>query len=227
MTDTNPEMTAAEIAEAKRELANYRNMTKPGSNFSLEFSDSYAASLMGPYEKALATIEANAKLRADNAAMREAVMGFVADCIRKSKLALDSSTAESDRIAFSNQAVAVTAVHQGIETIFSSPNPGQQLLDELEKLRGIVGKLPKTADGVPIVPGMTVYEQRASGCKEMKNFMTTMPDEDGFSEFKWDTGWSLFGRLDRIYAKPEGMYTAALASQPPAQTAEKEGTVKP
>lgn len=39
-------------------------------------------------------------------------------------------------------------------------NHSQFLLDaaaEIERLRGIVSKLPLTADGVPVVPGMVVY----------------------------------------------------------------------
>ncbi len=35
-------------------------------------------------------------------------------------------------------------------------NP-RELTDEIERLQAIVGKLPKTADGVPVVPGMRVY----------------------------------------------------------------------
>lgn len=30
--------------------------------------------------------------------------------------------------------------------------------DELRRLRELVAKLPRTADGVPVVPGMTVYD---------------------------------------------------------------------
>lgn len=29
---------------------------------------------------------------------------------------------------------------------------------EIERLRAIVGKLPKTADGVPVVPGLTLHD---------------------------------------------------------------------
>ena len=32
--------------------------------------------------------------------------------------------------------------------------------DEIERLRAIVDKLPKTADGVPVVPGMTLYSSQ-------------------------------------------------------------------
>lgn len=32
-----------------------------------------------------------------------------------------------------------------------------QAADEIERLRAIVDRLPKTADGVPIYPGMTVW----------------------------------------------------------------------
>jgi hypothetical protein len=31
------------------------------------------------------------------------------------------------------------------------------VLDEIERLRAIVAKLPKTADGAPVVPGMTLF----------------------------------------------------------------------
>jgi hypothetical protein len=35
---------------------------------------------------------------------------------------------------------------------------------ENERLKEVVEKLPKTADGVPVVPGMTIYDLRPSGC---------------------------------------------------------------
>ena len=35
--------------------------------------------------------------------------------------------------------------------------------DEIECLRAIVDKLPKTADGVPVVPGTRVWTSRAGG----------------------------------------------------------------
>jgi hypothetical protein len=34
----------------------------------------------------------------------------------------------------------------------------QQAADELERLQAIVDRLPKTADGVPITPGMVLYD---------------------------------------------------------------------
>jgi len=37
-------------------------------------------------------------------------------------------------------------------------NTAVQLADEVERLRAIVDKLPKTADGVPVVPGMTLWD---------------------------------------------------------------------
>lgn len=39
----------------------------------------------------------------------------------------------------------------------------EQLRDENRRLRAIVAKLPKTADGVPIVPGMTLYLGHSDG----------------------------------------------------------------
>ncbi len=37
----------------------------------------------------------------------------------------------------------------------------QGAADELERLQGIVDKLPKTADGVPVVPGARVWQTPA------------------------------------------------------------------
>ena len=37
---------------------------------------------------------------------------------------------------------------------------------ELERLRAIVDKLPRTADGVPVVPGMEVYYPIRSGTRQ-------------------------------------------------------------
>ena len=34
----------------------------------------------------------------------------------------------------------------------------RQAADEIERLRAIVDRLPTTADGVPIVPGMAIYQ---------------------------------------------------------------------
>jgi hypothetical protein len=36
----------------------------------------------------------------------------------------------------------------------------QQMVDEIKRLQTIVDALPKTRDGVPIVPGMKVYRAR-------------------------------------------------------------------
>ncbi len=80
-----------------------------------------------------------------------------------------------------------------------------------EQLEYIVRKLPLTADGVPVVPGMTVYEVRASRpgepC-EMRDFRTTTPDEQGYSTFHWETGYSAIGRLDRCYSTREAAEAA-------------------
>ena len=37
------------------------------------------------------------------------------------------------------------------------------LLDKIDRLQAIVDKLPKTADGVPITPGMTVWTKYWTG----------------------------------------------------------------
>ena len=42
------------------------------------------------------------------------------------------------------------------ETMHASE--GRELIGEIDRLRAIVDKLPKTADGVPITPGMDVWE---------------------------------------------------------------------
>jgi hypothetical protein len=39
----------------------------------------------------------------------------------------------------------------------------ERLQAEVDRLKAIVGKLPKTADSVPIVPGMTVYHRDWEG----------------------------------------------------------------
>jgi len=46
------------------------------------------------------------------------------------------------------------------EGLRNAPNPGQPLLDELARLRAVVERLPKTADGVPILTGMTLYSAK-------------------------------------------------------------------
>lgn len=83
--------------------------------------------------------------------------------------------------------------------------------DELDRLHAIVERLPKTADGVVVVPGMTVYEVRASRPGEpyeMRDFRTTTPDEQGYSTFHWETGYSAIGRLDRCYSTREAAEAA-------------------
>lgn len=47
--------------------------------------------------------------------------------------------------------------YKALQPVATANHPGQSLLDELARLREIVGKLPKTADGVPIVPTMRIY----------------------------------------------------------------------
>jgi len=43
--------------------------------------------------------------------------------------------------------------------------------DEIERLQAIIDKLPKTADGVPVVPGMTVYYRGMGGVVQTTNEM--------------------------------------------------------
>ena len=42
---------------------------------------------------------------------------------------------------------------------------------EIERLTAIIDKLPKTADGVPVVPGMTVYYRGMGGVVQTTNEM--------------------------------------------------------
>ena len=79
----------------------------------------------------------------------------------------------------------------------------------VEELEAIVKRLPRTADGVPIVPGMTVWEARGRDVYRMKNFRATLPDAEGFSESNWEKGWSSVCRLDRIFSTE----AAALAAK--------------
>ena len=63
---------------------------------------------------------------------------------------------------------------------------------EIEGLRAIVGKLPRTADGVPVVPGMDCWYRSCGGR------VTNFPVED-WSDIATD--WDDYGR--RFYSTRE------------------------
>lgn len=44
-----------------------------------------------------------------------------------------------------------------------TPDEAREILQELERLRGIVGKFPKTADGVEVTPGMEIFKLGYTG----------------------------------------------------------------
>ena len=51
----------------------------------------------------------------------------------------------------------IRSTYGGREGLAETPRAALLLADEVERLRAIVGKLPKTADGVPVVPGETYW----------------------------------------------------------------------
>ena len=48
---------------------------------------------------------------------------------------------------------------------------------ELEQLRAIVDKLPKTADGVPVVPGMMVWRVLLSGSLDYREVVSIISSD--------------------------------------------------
>jgi len=105
--------------------------------------------------------------------------------------------------------VAKIVRHKESAYLIAAANRADELARRVEDLEAIVAKLPKTADGVPIVPGMTVWEARGRDVYRMKNFRATLPDAEGFSESNWEKGWSSVCRLDRIFSTE----AAALAAK--------------
>jgi len=81
-------------------------------------------------------------------------------------------------------------------------------LAELRRVREIVGKLPITADGVPIPPGTTVYELR--GTYVHKTFVTGY-DQDlkGIWTVFYRDGFPTVWNWDRVYSTEQ----AALAAR--------------
>lgn len=51
----------------------------------------------------------------------------------------------------------------GYDKVPVDPKDLRDLLGEVERLRGVVSKLPVTADGAPVVPGMEVFERLHRG----------------------------------------------------------------
>lgn len=50
---------------------------------------------------------------------------------------------------------------------------------EMEQLRAIISRLPKTEDGQPIIPGMSIWMALPNGPHEMKNVSGATTNEDG------------------------------------------------
>lgn len=92
-----------------------------------------------------------AELEAQAAAMREVLTDI-------RKYVLGESAAECGECDHSVgfTCPTCTARYQWIPDALK-PVAGRALLDEVKRLREIVGKLPKTADGVPVAPGMELF----------------------------------------------------------------------
>jgi hypothetical protein len=58
--------------------------------------------------------------------------------------------------AFAQEDVRQEYIGETVGWLLAQPNPGQAILDRLQKAEAAVDKLPKTADGVPVVPGRDV-----------------------------------------------------------------------
>lgn len=75
-----------------------------------------------------------------------------------------------------------------------------QFREEVEKLRGIVEKLPKTADGVPVVPGDIVYHPDG-GHAFLPGCVGDAPIELMVRDGRWTT-------VGRCYSTPEAAQSA-------------------
>ena len=88
------------------------------------------------------------------------------------------------------------------------------LEDEIERLQAIVDKLPKTADGVPVVPGMAVFYS----CKDFGPIRLTVADYVDWTEY----GPLCFGTHGGVchgqYA--DTCYSTREAARPPRQREE-------
>ena len=72
----------------------------------------------------------------------------------------DYSIYTATNLNSSNWTLLLTTNPPSLPFVFSdstATNPGQPILDELARLREIVGKLPKTADGVPVTLGDAAF----------------------------------------------------------------------
>ena len=89
---------------------------------------------------------------------------------------------------------------------------GKAIADELIRLEAIVEKLPKTVDGVPIVPWMTVYGFDADGdiCETVIGDSVPMCDDGDPSGEPFDEDDWFFGGASCVFSTHEA---AALAAQ--------------
>lgn len=81
-----------------------------------------------------------------------------------------------------------------------------RLLALVEKAEAIVAKLPKTADGVPILPGDKVFWLARYGPKagEVIEFRTSsLDDHDGLASFDYGWDYSITLRDEKVYSARE------------------------
>ena len=76
------------------------------------------------------------------------------------------------------------------EDLDSAEDILEELADEIERLQAIIDKLPKTADGVPVVPGMRLWSSYNNG-RDVTGFSTCdgrlveIIFKDGFDRCTW------------------------------------------
>ena len=89
-----------------------------------------------------------------------------------------------------------------------------ELVAEVRRLRAIVDKLPKTADGVPIVPGMEVYRRGLRGAADLHTVFMV-------KACHWvDDAMIHFGPRSPIYSTRDAALAALSPTPAPAPTEE-------
>ena len=90
-----------------------------------------------------------------------------------------------------------------------------KLLEEIKRLRAVVEKLPKTADGVPITPGMKLYRVFDYGNGNVSEPHETKPitgfntDESGrLNSIHFENGWTMVAEHSETYSTFEAAEAA-------------------
>jgi hypothetical protein len=115
-----------------------------------------------------------------------------------------------------DQAIELARKWPGIR--FEATAAATVLADEVERLRAIVDRLPKTADGVPLFPGDTVYYEKNPSNDTIVAF-TVAP----YSEWNTDV-WGVQNQSRAVSKKGGGWPAAMCYSTRKAAEAAKEAT---